>query len=178
MLSCPENLRLRKVSADHGQFGDRREQREPEGRQKIIERAGEVDVTAPAVVAAVQAYSTINTGGQWIDRSEHVELNDLFEKKSKSGVQPVPRVVRYTSKRIDRYPNAAPPNCHPRDCVIIQWPRQRVRSQKSPVATPAVIVCSTSFLRPRLRKVCDPGVARCAGHPYVVHKLPRSLHHK
>jgi len=48
--------------------------------EKIIERAGEVDVTAPAVVAAVQAYSKINTAGQWVDRSEHVDLNALFEK--------------------------------------------------------------------------------------------------
>jgi len=48
--------------------------------EKIIERAGEVDVTAPAVVAAVQAYSKINTAGQWIDRTEHVDLNGLFEK--------------------------------------------------------------------------------------------------
>ena len=48
--------------------------------EKIIERAGEVDVTAPAVVAAVQAYSKINATGQWVDRSEHVDLNALFEK--------------------------------------------------------------------------------------------------
>ena len=48
--------------------------------EKIIERAGEVDVTAPAVVAAVQAYSKITTAGQWVDRTEHVDLNGLFEK--------------------------------------------------------------------------------------------------
>jgi hypothetical protein len=48
--------------------------------EKIIEKAGEVDVTAPAVVAAVQAYAKINTAGQWVDRSEHVDLNALFEK--------------------------------------------------------------------------------------------------
>src|SRR5215469_2720528 len=48
--------------------------------EKIIERVGEVDVTAPAVVAAVQAYSKINDTGQWVDRSEHVDLNALFEK--------------------------------------------------------------------------------------------------
>jgi len=48
--------------------------------EKIIERAGEVDVTAAAVVAAVQAYTKINAAGQWIDRSEHVNLNDLFER--------------------------------------------------------------------------------------------------
>src|SRR5215467_184111 len=48
--------------------------------EKIIERAGEVDVTASAVVAAVQAYSKINTAGQWVDRSETVNLNDLFQR--------------------------------------------------------------------------------------------------
>jgi hypothetical protein len=48
--------------------------------EKIIEKAGDVDVTAPAVVAAVQAYSKINTAGQCVDRSEHVDLNALFEK--------------------------------------------------------------------------------------------------
>lgn len=48
--------------------------------ERIIEKAGEVDVTASAVVAAVQAYSKINAAGQWIDRSEQVSLNDLFER--------------------------------------------------------------------------------------------------
>lgn len=48
--------------------------------RRSSEKAGEVDVTAPAVVAAVQAYSKINTAGQWVDRSEHVDLNALFEK--------------------------------------------------------------------------------------------------
>jgi hypothetical protein len=48
--------------------------------EKIIESAGEVEVTAPAVVAAVQAYSKINAAGQWVDRSEHLDLNALFEK--------------------------------------------------------------------------------------------------
>ena len=48
--------------------------------EKIIERAGEVEVTAPAVVAAIQAYTKINAAGQWIDRSEHVNLNELFER--------------------------------------------------------------------------------------------------
>jgi hypothetical protein len=44
--------------------------------EKIIEKVGEVDVTAQAVVAAVQAYSKINSKGEWIDRSEHVNLNE------------------------------------------------------------------------------------------------------
>jgi hypothetical protein len=48
--------------------------------ERIIEQVGEVDVTAPAVVAAVQAYAKINAAGQWIDRSEHVNLNELFDR--------------------------------------------------------------------------------------------------
>jgi hypothetical protein len=48
--------------------------------ERIIEKAGEVDVTASAVVAAVQAYSKINAAGEWIDRTETVSMNDLFEK--------------------------------------------------------------------------------------------------
>jgi hypothetical protein len=48
--------------------------------ERIIEKAGEVDVTASAVVAAVQAYSKINVAGQWVDRSETVNLNELFER--------------------------------------------------------------------------------------------------
>jgi hypothetical protein len=48
----------------------------------IIERAGEVEVTASAVVAAVQAYAKINAAGEWIDRSENISLNDLFAKMS------------------------------------------------------------------------------------------------
>ena len=48
--------------------------------ERIIERAGDVDVTASAVVSAIQAYSKINASGQWIDRSEQVNLNDLFER--------------------------------------------------------------------------------------------------
>ena len=50
--------------------------------ERIIEKAGEVDVTASAVVAAVQAYSKINAAGEWIDRTETVSLNDLFERMS------------------------------------------------------------------------------------------------
>src|SRR5947209_5680145 len=50
--------------------------------EKIIERCGEVDVTASAVVAAVQAYAKINSQGEWIDRTKTVNLNDLFARMS------------------------------------------------------------------------------------------------
>jgi len=55
--------------------------------ERIIEQAGEVDVTAPAVVAAVQAYSKINAAGQWVERSEHVNLNELFERMSQEELE-------------------------------------------------------------------------------------------
>jgi hypothetical protein len=48
--------------------------------ERIIEHAGEVEVTAASVVAAVQAYTKINGEGQWIDRSETLDLNALFDR--------------------------------------------------------------------------------------------------
>ena len=39
-------------------------------------------MTTSAVVAAVQAYSKINAAGQWIERTEKVSLNDLFDRMS------------------------------------------------------------------------------------------------
>jgi hypothetical protein len=50
--------------------------------ERIIEKAGEVDVTASAVVAAVQAYSKINAAGEWIDRTETTSMNALFDRMS------------------------------------------------------------------------------------------------
>src|ERR1035441_8487953 len=50
--------------------------------ETIIEKAGEVDGTASAVVAAVQAYAKINAAGEWIDRTETVSLNQLFDRMS------------------------------------------------------------------------------------------------
>lgn len=55
--------------------------------EKIIEKAGEVEVTSSAVVAAVQAYAKINSQGQWVDRSEHVNLNELFERMSREELE-------------------------------------------------------------------------------------------
>jgi hypothetical protein len=46
--------------------------------EHIIEKASEVEVTAPAVVAAIQAYAKINSRGQWIERTQTVDLNKLF----------------------------------------------------------------------------------------------------
>jgi hypothetical protein len=48
--------------------------------ERIIEKAGDVEVNAAAVVSAVAAYAKINASGQWVERSEHVNLNELFER--------------------------------------------------------------------------------------------------
>src|SRR5215510_1958366 len=50
--------------------------------EAIIERSGDVEVTASAIVAAIQAYTKINDSGKWIERSESVNLTELFEKMS------------------------------------------------------------------------------------------------
>jgi len=55
--------------------------------ERLIEHAGVVEVTASAVVAAVQAYSKINAAGQWVDRSEHVNLNELFERMTQQELE-------------------------------------------------------------------------------------------
>jgi hypothetical protein len=55
--------------------------------ERIIERAGDVEVTASAVVAAIQACAKINAQGQWIDRSEHVNLNDLFDRMTRDELE-------------------------------------------------------------------------------------------
>ena len=55
--------------------------------ERIIERAGEVNATAAAVVAAIQAYSKINAAGQWVDRSEHVNLNELFDRMTRGEME-------------------------------------------------------------------------------------------
>lgn len=50
--------------------------------EKIIERAGEVEVNAAAIVSAVSTYARINSTGQWVERSERVDLNQLFDRMS------------------------------------------------------------------------------------------------
>jgi hypothetical protein len=55
--------------------------------ERIIEKAGEVEVSSSAVVAAVQAYAKINAQGHWVDRTEHVDLNALFDRMTKKELE-------------------------------------------------------------------------------------------
>jgi hypothetical protein len=55
--------------------------------ERIIERAGEVEVNASAVVSAVSAYARINAFGQWVERSERIDLNQLFERMTSAELE-------------------------------------------------------------------------------------------
>jgi len=57
--------------------------------ERIIEQAETVEVNASAVVAAIQAYAKINNSGQWIERVQGTNMNDLFD--------------RMTTKELDAY---------------------------------------------------------------------------
>ena len=61
---------------------EKRRQNVRKALERIIEQAETVEVNASAVVSAVQAYAKINDAGKWIERSESVNLNELFDKMS------------------------------------------------------------------------------------------------
>ena len=51
--------------------------------ERIIEKADSVQVTAAAVVAAVQALAKINAKGEWVERVEHIDLHAVFDRMSR-----------------------------------------------------------------------------------------------
>lgn len=53
----------------------------------IIEKVGRVHGNAQAVVSAIAVLSKINARGQWVDRSEMVTLNSLFERMSQAELE-------------------------------------------------------------------------------------------
>jgi hypothetical protein len=50
--------------------------------ERIIEKADGVEVSATALVQAVTALAKINSAGEWIDRTEVVNVSDLFDRMS------------------------------------------------------------------------------------------------
>lgn len=75
--------------------------------ERMIEKSGDVDVTASAIVAAIQAYAKINAQGQWIERSEHVNLNELFERMSREELESYARegtLPRWFSEAVSATP--------------------------------------------------------------------------
>jgi len=61
---------------------EKRRQNIKKALERIIEQAESVEVSASAVVSAIQAYTKINDAGKWVERSESVNLNELFDKMS------------------------------------------------------------------------------------------------
>jgi len=55
--------------------------------ERIIEKAGEVQVNATAVVSAASAYARINSRGEWVERTETVNLNALYERMSQAEME-------------------------------------------------------------------------------------------
>jgi len=55
--------------------------------ERIIEKAGEVEVNASSVVGAVSAYARINSRGEWVERAETVNLNELFQRMTSSELE-------------------------------------------------------------------------------------------
>ena len=55
--------------------------------EQIIEKAGDVEVNVAGVVSAVSAYARINARGEWVERSEVVDLNALFERMSSAELE-------------------------------------------------------------------------------------------
>jgi hypothetical protein len=48
--------------------------------ERIIEQAETVEVNASAVVAAIQAYAKISNSGQWVERVQGTNMNELFDR--------------------------------------------------------------------------------------------------
>jgi len=55
--------------------------------ERIIEKAGEVEVNAASVVSAVSAYARINSRGEWVERAETVNLNELFQRMTSAELE-------------------------------------------------------------------------------------------
>jgi hypothetical protein len=51
--------------------------------ERIIEQAETVEVSASAVVAAIQAYAKINNAGQWVEHVQGTNMNELFDRMTK-----------------------------------------------------------------------------------------------
>jgi hypothetical protein len=64
------------------QLMDKRRRNIRAALERIIEKAGEVEVNAAAVVSAISTYARINARGEFVERSETVNLNALFERMS------------------------------------------------------------------------------------------------
>lgn len=101
----------------------------PAALEKIIEKAGDVEVSATAVVSAMAAIAKINANGQWIERSEHVSLNEPFDRMTPQEME------NYTANRtlptwFERMLGATPSNW---TAAISSWMNKLSSSRKGAV---------------------------------------------
>lgn len=80
--------------------------------EKIIERGCETQIGARGLVAAVEAYSKINSLGKWVDRREVVNLNDLFDRMSEDELESYARDGRLPSWFESTVGRTALPSAH------------------------------------------------------------------
>jgi len=67
--------------------------------ERIIERAGEVEVNANAIVAAVSTYAKLNAHGQWIDRREAIDRKQSLESRCQMPLPDLTTRFRVSRKR-------------------------------------------------------------------------------
>jgi hypothetical protein len=55
--------------------------------ERMIEKAESVQVTASAIVAAIQVYAQINANGEWIERPERVDMRSVFDRMTREELE-------------------------------------------------------------------------------------------
>jgi hypothetical protein len=84
--ALPDRMNVYRHAHALGLF-DKRRRNVRAALERMIEKVDDVDVNAAAIVAAIQAYSKINAQGQWVDRSEHLNLNELFDRMTREEME-------------------------------------------------------------------------------------------
>jgi hypothetical protein len=69
--------------------------------ERIIERVGDVEVTASAIVAAIQTLAKIDESGRWIPPAEQVSLHELFERMTREELELYAREGKLPSWFVD-----------------------------------------------------------------------------
>ena len=69
------------------QLFSKRQQNVRAALERIIEQVDDVEVSASAVVAAIQTLAKINAVGRWIDPTERVSLHDLFGRMTREELE-------------------------------------------------------------------------------------------
>lgn len=55
--------------------------------ERMIEKAESVQVTASAIVAAIQVYAQINADGEWTERPQRVDMRAVFDRMTREELE-------------------------------------------------------------------------------------------